>query len=147
MNSDTLARFCTRRIGRADSDVPNRPVNVNYQGRQACILEVPFLSFSSPIKRLRKFAKPSFHSCFSCFLKNSQTNFCLYTLLYISDVDEFVFGPYRYLFDRAPPQPNCPPIAVPKRLVTLSRMGSVTILLHSSQRNYFEAPTYAKHTR
>jgi hypothetical protein len=36
VNSGTLSRFCTARIGRADSDVPNRTVNMDYRVRQAC---------------------------------------------------------------------------------------------------------------
>ena len=98
-------------------------------GDKPVILEVPFLTSSWSIKNHRWFVKPDFHLCFPCFSKNSQVNFCLYTLLQISDLDEFTFGPHRYLFCGVPPQPNCPPIAVPVRLVVLLKMGSVTLLL------------------
>ena len=72
------------------------------------VLGVTFLSSSGPTNRPWRFAEPAFQLCFPCCSENSQTSFCLYTLLLVSDQDELVFGPYRYLFDRVPPQPNCP---------------------------------------
>jgi hypothetical protein len=80
------------------------------------ILGVPFLSHTGPIKKPRGVARPDFHLCTSCFSKYSQTNFCPRTLLRISDPDELVFGPYRYLFCRVPPQPNYPPAGVPSQV-------------------------------
>jgi hypothetical protein len=35
VNSDTLGTLCSTRLGRADSDVPNRAVNTDYRARQA----------------------------------------------------------------------------------------------------------------
>src|SRR3989344_458365 len=80
------------------------------------ILGVPFLSHTGPIKKPRGVAKPDFHLCISCCAKYSQVSFCLRTLLQISNLDELTIRPYRYLFGRVPPQPNCPPVGVPSRV-------------------------------
>lgn len=76
---------------------------------------------------------PGFHPCIPCCLEYSQTSFCHYALLQISDLDELVFRPERYLFSRVPPQPNCQPIAVLCELVVSKRMSSVTLLLRRYQ--------------
>ena len=117
-------------------------------GDKPVILEVPFLSVTWPIKSHGEFFKPNFHSCFPCFSKNSQINFCLYTLLQISDLDEFIFGSHRYIFCGVPPQPNYPPIAVPVRLVDLLKMGGVTLSL-SFDRNLTSTlpPTLGIHNK
>src|SRR3989338_6719467 len=80
------------------------------------ILEVPFLSHTGPIKRPRGVAEPDFHLCVLCCAKHSQISFCLCTQLQISNLNELIFGPSRYLFWRVPPQPNCPPVGVPSRV-------------------------------
>src|SRR3990167_4993047 len=77
------------------------------------ILGVTFLSDTASIKKARGFTRPLFRACISCFSKYSQTSFCPRTQLRVSKPDELVVGSYRYFFDRAPPQPNCPPAAVP----------------------------------
>ena len=91
------------------------------------ILGVPFLSHTGPIKKPRGVAKPGFHLCISCFSKYSQTSFCPRTLLQISNLDELVFGPYRYLFCRVPPQPNCPPADVPAEASKQCQKGWVVL--------------------
>ena len=91
------------------------------------ILGVPFLSHTSPIKKLRGVAKPDFHLCIPCRSEYSQTSFYLRTQLQISNLDEFTIGPWRYLFSRVPPQPNCPPAGVPRKRWALSQqMSSIT---------------------
>ena len=82
-------------------------------GDKPVILGVTFLSDTASIKKARGFTKPGFRPCIPCCSEYSQTSFCLRTQLQISKLDELVFGSYRYLFDRAPPQSNCPPAAVP----------------------------------
>ena len=82
-------------------------------GDKPVILGVTFLSDTASIKKARGFTKPGFRPCIPCCSEYSQTSFCLRTQLQISKLDELVFGSYRYVFDRAPPQSNCPPAAVP----------------------------------
>ena len=81
-------------------------------GDKPVILGVTFLSDTASIKKARGFTKPGFLPCIFYYSKYSQTSFCLRTQLQISKLDELVFGSYRYLFGRAPPQSNCPPAAV-----------------------------------
>ena len=52
------------------------------------VLRVPFLSHTSPIKKLRGVARPDFHLCVSCCAKHSQLSFCPRTQLQISNLDE-----------------------------------------------------------
>src|SRR3989344_1722802 len=80
------------------------------------ILGVPFLSHTSPIKRLRGVVEPDFHLCDLCCANHSQVSFCFYTQPQISNLSELTVRPYRYLFCRVPPQPNCPPAGVPSRV-------------------------------
>ncbi len=82
------------------------------------ILGVTFLSHSESIKNSRRFARTSFRSCISCCSKYSQISFCSCTQLQISTLDELIFVPYRYIFCRVPPQPNCPHAAVPSKRVS-----------------------------
>ena len=77
------------------------------------ILGVPFLSHTDPIKRSRGVAEPDFRLCVLCCAKHSQVSFCFCTQLRISNPNELTIGPWRYLFSRVPPQPNCPPAVVP----------------------------------
>ena len=81
-------------------------------GDKPVILGVTFLSDTASIKKARGFTRPYFRTCIPCFSEYSQTSFCPRTQLQISKLDELVFGSYRYLFGRAPPQSNCPPAAV-----------------------------------
>src|SRR3990170_7267246 len=81
-------------------------------GDKPVILGVTFLSDTAPIKRARGFTRPDFRPCISCCSKYIQTSFCPRTQLQISKLDELVFGSSRYIFERAPPQSNCPPAAV-----------------------------------
>src|SRR3972149_8577099 len=76
------------------------------------ILGVTFLSDTTSIKNVRGFTRPIFRSCISCFSKYIQKSFCPRTHLRVSKPDELFIGSYRYFFDRAPPQPNCPPVGV-----------------------------------
>jgi len=100
-----------------------------------------------PIKKHRGVAKPDFHLCIPCRSEYSQTSFCLRTQLQISNPDELVVRPYRYLFDRVPPQPNCPPAGVPRMRWALSQqMSSITYFAPSFQRMSFDAPTYSMHS-
>ena len=87
------------------------------------ILGVTFLSHSEPIKSSRRFARTDFRLCISCFSKYSQISFCSYTQLQISTLDELIFVPYRYVFCRVPPQPNCPQAAVLSKKVSNPLIG------------------------
>src|SRR4030043_2079502 len=81
-------------------------------GDKPVILGVTFLSDTAPIKRARGFTRSEFPPCILCFSEYSQISFCPRTQLQISKLDELIFESYRYIFDRAPPQSNCPPAAV-----------------------------------
>src|SRR3989344_217935 len=81
-------------------------------GDKPVILGVTFLSDTASIKNARGFTRPIFRSCIPCCSEYIQTSFCPRTQLRVSKPDELVIGSYRYFFDRAPPQPNCPPVAV-----------------------------------
>ena len=48
MNTHTLGRFCTSRIGRADIDVASRAVDMSSQARPLCYPRSNFLVISSP---------------------------------------------------------------------------------------------------
>ena len=90
---------------------------------QPVILGVPFLSSTCPIKRQGGFARSAFQPCFPCFSESSQASFCPCTLPRVSKPGELAFEPYRYLFCRVPPQPNCPPAAVLLRVSNSIKYG------------------------
>jgi len=76
----------------------------------------------------RAFSRPRFPACAPCVQGRSQPGFCPYTLRRSPDPPEPSLGHPRYLFRGVPPQPNCPPAAVPgvaPRLAEGRRMGSV----------------------
>src|SRR3989338_1897016 len=87
------------------------------------ILEVPFLSHTGPIKKPCGVARPDFHICISCCARYSQVSFCPRAQLQISNLDELTIRPYRYLFCRVPPQPNCLPVGVPSRVSNFEKNG------------------------
>ncbi len=84
-----------------------------FTGHEPIIPEVAFLILPAPIKGNRHLARPGFRLWTPRFAGSSQAGFCPCTLPPISDRGEPTFGHPRYLFEGVPPQPNCPPDAVP----------------------------------
>src|SRR5690625_5115183 len=82
---------------RADSEVPNLPVDVNSWGRYACYPRGSFYPLSDgPSMRNQRITKPDFRPCSTC-RSRSQAPLCLYTLRMISNHSEGTFGRLRYL--------------------------------------------------
>ena len=76
----------------------------------------------------RWIAKPGFLLCIPYHWEYSQTGFWLCPHRRSSVPPEPIFGPPRYFFKGVPPQPNCPPAAVPVR--TGERYGNEWLVLH-----------------
>ena len=116
---------------RADIEVPNTTVYVNYWVVSACYPRGNFYPLSDDHSILnRLITKSCFRTCSTCWSR-SQAPLYLYTLWMISNHSEGTFERLRYslggdrpsqtahqtlslLFGRRPPQSNCPPDTVPE---------------------------------
>lgn len=67
-----------------------------------------------------RFTRPHFRVYASRCWRHSQAGFCPYTPPRTSIAGEPTFGNRRCLFAGVPPQPNCPPTAVPERRAQVS---------------------------
>ena len=81
---------------------------------------VAFLKPLAPITGSQCIARPGFPLWTPYCQGSSQAGFCPCTQPRISDPGEPTFEPSCYLFRRVPPQPNCPPGAVPIQVSGLS---------------------------
>ena len=75
---------------------------------------VTFLSCPAPTEGARAFARPRFPGRIPYCERSGQAGFCPCTLRRGSDPPEPTFGRPCYPFAGVPPQPNCPPDAVPR---------------------------------
>ena len=83
---------------RADIEVPNTPVYVNYWGVSACYPQGSFYPLSDGIPTYyHRITKSYFRTCSSRRCR-SQATFCLYTLRMVSNHSEATFERLRYSF-------------------------------------------------
>ena len=95
-NSQTLGTCFSPRMRRADIEVPNSAVYVNYWALSACYPRGNFYPLSDDHSILnRLITKSCFRTCSTCWSR-SQTPFCLCTLRLVSIQAEGIFGRLRY---------------------------------------------------
>lgn len=82
-----------------------------------------FLTDRAPNKGAPGIARPRFRVRIPCRGESYQASFCSCTLLTISDRDEDTLGRFWYLFRSIPPQLNCPPVAVSRRISNMKTDG------------------------
>jgi len=145
MNNPTLGRSYTTRMSQADSDVPNRGVDVYSHPRRACYLQGSLSDSLCPHQQgLQSSLRPTFVSAFHAFRNTVSLAFVVHPLLPISDRDELSIGRPCFLIEGVPPQPNYPPDAVPLRVSnTKSTKWCNTFAYPYPGRHGITAPTYS----
>src|SRR5215469_550660 len=95
-NSHTLVTCASRRMRRADIEVPNLPVDVDSWGRSACYPRRTFYPLSDgPSTRDHQITMTDFRLCLSCH-SYSQAGLCHCTRQLISDQLEPTIARLRY---------------------------------------------------
>ena len=97
------------------------------------ILEVPFLSHTSPNKRLRGVARPNFHFCDFCCASHSQVSFCPRTHLQISNLDELTIQALPISFRQGAAPAKLPACWCP---LSGEQLKGIWVVLHYCRSSY-----------
>lgn len=117
MNNPTLGSLCTSRMSRADSDVPNRGVNVYSCPRQVGYPRGNLSDRRGPHQQGHPGSLGhAFTPALLAFRSTVNPTFVLIPLQRISDPLESDIGHLCFFIEGVPPQPNYPPAVVPLRV-------------------------------